>query len=56
MVPPNKILRGAVRDETKRVILREAETRYRNELMDPEERLLVLERVMKLRRELGLRS
>jgi hypothetical protein len=49
----HRILRGAVRDEVKRTILREAEHRYRNELMDDEERQLLLDRVLKLRRELG---
>jgi hypothetical protein len=34
----HRILRGAVRDEVKRKILREAEDRYRNELIDDEER------------------
>ncbi len=52
-----RILRGAVRDETRRTILREAEHRYRKELiMGDEERMLVLDRVLKLRRELGVRS
>jgi hypothetical protein len=33
-------------------ILREAEERYRNELMDDEERLLLLDRIKRLRRRL----
>ena len=45
-----RILRGAVRDEVKREILREAEARYRNELLDDEERLLLLERIRRLRK------
>ena len=51
-----RILRQAVRDETRRTILREAEARYRNELMGDEERMLLWDRVLKLRRELELRS
>ena len=45
----HRILRGAVRDEVKRTILREAEARYRNELMDDEERQLLLDRIKRLR-------
>jgi hypothetical protein len=41
--------RGAVRDEVKRTILREAETRYRNEIMDDEERMLLRDRIKRLR-------
>ncbi len=52
----HSILDRAVRDETKRKIVREAEDRYRQELLNKEERMLVLDRVLKLRRELGLRS
>jgi hypothetical protein len=33
------------------VILREAETRYRHELMGDEERLLLLDRIKRLRRQ-----
>jgi hypothetical protein len=49
----NRILRGAVRDEARRTILREAEHRYRNELMDDEERQLLLDRIKRLRRTLS---
>ena len=42
--------RGAVRDETRRTILREAEARYRNELLDDEERQLLLDRIRRLRK------
>jgi hypothetical protein len=52
----HRILRGAVRDETRRTILREAEARYRHEFMGDEERMLLWDRVLKLRRELELRS
>ena len=48
----HRILRRARRDEVKRTILREAEARYRHELLDDEERLLLLERVLRLRRDL----
>jgi hypothetical protein len=47
----HRILRGAVRDEVKRTVLREAEARYRNELMDDEERQLLLGRIKQLRRQ-----
>ena len=42
------VLRDAVRDEVKRPVLREAEHRYRNELMDDEERQLLLDRIKRL--------
>ena len=45
-----RILRGAVRDEVKRTILREAEARYRHELMADQEWLLLLDRIRRLRR------
>jgi hypothetical protein len=45
-----RILRGAVRDEVRHTILREAEARYRNELLDDEERQLLLDRIKRLRR------
>lgn len=41
-------------DEAKRTILREAVTRFNNELLDDEERQLLRDRVLKLRRELKL--
>ena len=50
----HRILRSAVSDETRRVILREAEDRYRNENMDWDERERVIDRIIRLRRELGL--
>ena len=46
-----RILRGAVRDEVMRTILREAKARYRHELMDDQERLLLLDRFKQLRRQ-----
>jgi hypothetical protein len=48
------VLENALTDEVKRVILREAEDRYRHELLDTEERLLLWNRIMKLRRQLRL--
>ena len=44
-----RILQQGLRDEVKRTILREAEARYRNELMDDEERMLLLDRIKRLR-------
>jgi hypothetical protein len=51
-----RILRQGLRDEVKRTILREAEDRYVHELMGDEERQLLRDRVLKLRRELRLRA
>jgi len=45
--------RGAVRDEVKRTILREAETRYRHELMGDEEHQVLLDRIKRLRKSKG---
>ena len=44
-----RILRQAVRDELKRTILHEAEARFRNEMMDDDERQLLLDRIRRLR-------
>jgi hypothetical protein len=49
----HRVLRGAVRDETRRTILREAEARYRHELLDDEERMLLLDRIRRLRKALA---
>jgi len=49
-----RILRRASSDEARRAILRESLTRYRNELMDDEERQLLLDRIRRLRRALGI--
>ena len=46
-------LQREVRDEVRRTILREAEHRYRHELMDDEERQLLLDRIKRLRRGLS---
>jgi len=49
-----RILQDAVSDETRRTVLREAEDRYRNELMGDEERMLLWDRILRLRRQLKL--
>ncbi len=51
-----RIPRRDIGDEARRTILREAEARYRHEFMGDEGRMLLWDRVLKLRRELGLRS
>ena len=48
-----RILQNAASDEVRRTILRESLTRYRNELLDDEERQLLLDRIKRLRRTLG---
>ena len=48
------VLDGSVRDEVRRTVLRESLNRYRNELLDDEERMLLLDRIKRLRRQLGL--
>jgi hypothetical protein len=48
------VLKTARTDEVKRTILRDSLTRYRNELMDDEERMLLLDRIRRLRRQLRL--
>ncbi len=53
MVSNTRILRQGLRDETRRTILREAETRYRNELMGDEERMELLARIRRLRKALA---
>ena len=49
-----RIQENALNDEAKRTILRESLTRYRNELMDDEERQLLLDRIRRLRRTLSV--
>ena len=48
-----RILENAERDEARRTILREAVSRFNNELMDDEERMLLLDRIKRLRKALG---
>jgi hypothetical protein len=50
LMAPHRILREEKKREVKRTILREAESRYRNEMMDDEERQLLLDRIKRLRR------
>lgn len=47
-------LAASKREEAKRTILREAITRFNNELMDDPERMMLLDRIKRLRRELKL--
>ena len=49
-----RILQDAVPNEVRRTILRETEDRYRNELMSDKERQLLLDRIKRLRRTLGV--
>ena len=49
-----RILQKAVPNEVRRIILREAEDRYRSELLPDEERMLLLDRIKRLRKELRL--
>lgn len=48
------VLKNALPDEVKRTILRESEARYRHELLPDEERMLLLDRIRRLRRQLKL--
>jgi hypothetical protein len=49
-----RILQDAVSDEMQRRILCESLNRYRNELMRDEERMLLLDRIKRIRRQLGM--
>jgi hypothetical protein len=46
-----RILHNAVPNEVRRTVLREAEQRYRNELLDDGERQLLLDLIQQLRRK-----
>jgi hypothetical protein len=48
-----RILRQETKREIKRTVLREATQRFNHELMDDEERLLLLDRIKRLRRNVG---
>ena len=50
------ITTSVTKDEQLRSVLREAEERYRNELMDDEEMMLLLVRIRRLRKRLALLS
>jgi len=54
LMAKERILQGAVPNEVRRLILREAEERYRKEMMDWDERELLWNRILKLRRSLKL--
>ena len=49
-----RIQETAEKDERRRTILREAEERLRHELLDIEERALLRDRILRLRRQLKL--
>ena len=48
-----RILDRGLRDEVKRTVLREATQRFNHELMDDEERQLLLDRIRRLRKALS---
>ncbi len=48
------ILENGLRDETLRTILREAKGRFDRQIMDDDERCLVIARIKRLNRRLGL--
>jgi len=49
-----RIAETAKKDELRRSVLREAEARYRHELLDDSERMQLQDRILQLRRELRL--
>ena len=49
-----RILQSAVSNEVRRTVLRESLNRYRNELMDEEERMLLQDRINRLSRQLRM--
>ncbi len=53
MVSKTRILRKGLKDEVRRTVLREATQRFNHELMDDEERQLLLDRIRRLRRNVG---
>ncbi len=48
------LLENSLPNEVLRTVLREAVDRYRNELLDDEERQLLQQRIARLRRQLGV--
>jgi len=50
------ITTSVTKDERLRTILREATHRFNHELLDSEERLLLLDRIRRLRRKLEIRA
>ena len=53
MVKKRSLLENALPIEVLRTVLREAETRFNHELLDDEERQLLLDRIKRLRRQLA---
>ncbi len=49
----HRILEKGVRDEVRRTVLREATQRFNHELMDDDERQVLLDRIKRLRRGLS---
>ncbi len=49
----HRILRQETKREISRTILREAEARYNHELLEDEERMLLLDRIRRLRKALS---
>ena len=49
-----RILKNTLTDEVKRTILRDSLNRFNHELMDDEERQLLRDRVLRLKRQLKL--
>ncbi len=49
----HRILRRETKREISRTILREAEARYNHELLEDEERMLLLDRIRRLRKALS---
>ena len=49
----HRILRQSLRDEARRTILREATQRFNHELLEDEERQLLLDRIRRLRKALS---
>ncbi len=50
----SSLLKNSLTDEARRTVLREVVERYRNKLMDDEERMLLLDRIKRIRRQLRL--
>ncbi len=49
MVSTRRILQKGLKDEVRRTVLREATQRFNHELMDDEERQLLLDRIKRLK-------
>jgi len=50
------ILKNALPDEIRRTVLHEAEHRYRHELLDDEERMMLLDRIKRIRCRLEIKA